>query len=203
MESNDQNAELLNALKTGADHRGMELVFKRFYSEMVDYAWNILGTKKGAEDVVMEVFFKLLKRTINFESVNNLRAYLMIAVRNTCFTTLDQEDKRRRDLKQASQEADVWRSLDYEAMDARVVQIIFSEIDNLPNRARTIFLLKTFNKCSYEDIAAQLNITAKTVKNQYFLAITKLRTSSLKKDMVFSIITFFLFNIHVIFSRHF
>ena len=194
MEIKDRDIEILNSLKGSDRHRATELVFKRFYSDMVDYAWNLVGNKKEAEDAVMEVFVRLLKSTFHFESVNNLRAYLMVSVRNTCFTILSKEDKRVQKQMEAAQEGtsspDVFETLDFDLMDARILKAIFSEIDNLPNKARIVFLLRTLDASSFEEIAAKMNTTVKTVRNQYHIAVAKLRTSPLKKDLVFT--SFFL-----------
>ncbi|RZS75080.1 RNA polymerase sigma factor [Pseudobacter ginsenosidimutans] len=184
MESKDQNAELLNALKTTDRRKGVELVFKQYYSEMVDYAWNITGARKLAEDVVMEVFLRLLQKEFNFENINNLKAYLMITVRNSCFATLESEEKRQKRQQEAESSISNLESLDLDRIDASVTHLIYSEIESLPARARTIFILKTFNRFSYDEIAERMGISSKTAKNQYFIALAKLRTSFLKRNIV-------------------
>jgi RNA polymerase sigma-70 factor (family 1) len=189
LESKDQNDELLKALKANDRRKGMALVFKRFYNEMVDYAWNITGSGKMAEDVVMEVFLRLLQKNFDFESVNNLKAYLMITVRNSCFAVLEAEEKRHKRQQEVKSTLETWETLDFELMDAIITQQVYSEIDKLPTKARTIFILKTFNRYSYEEIAERMEITAKTVKNQYFIALARLRTTFLKKNLL-CILTF-------------
>ncbi len=63
------------------------LLFEKLWSPLVHYAMNITGNEKEAEDIVSDVFVKLLNSE-NISQVRDAKAYLYIMVRNCCFDHL-------------------------------------------------------------------------------------------------------------------
>jgi len=67
---------------------------------------------------------------------------------------------------------DVTDNLEYE--DTR--KAIQKAIDSLPERCRIIFCMSRFDEKSHKEIAAELNISTKTIENQITRALKTLRS---------------------------
>ena len=206
LESDDQISELLVALSTGSKE-AFEKVFCHFHRGLVDYAFTIISgktnhdgiAKKDAEDIVMDVFYKLYdscqKKKVSFQSVPNLQAYLRVAVKNRCFDYWKVENKQSQLKAVLKTLPESREAFDFGLLDSKIFELIFTEINNLPPQARKIFLLRTFRDYDNNDIATLMDLSVKTVRNQFNNAVTRLRTSPLKgllNNDIISLLVFFL-----------
>lgn len=205
LDCNDQNGELLAALCAG-EEKAFEVVFNHFHNDLVFYAFTVIDgkgnnddiAKKDAEDIVMDVFLKLfetLKRgKVMFQTFENLRAYLRVATRNRCFDYWKSENtqtKMKVELKEISDQPE----FDLALLDAAVFNRIFDEIGNLPPQARKIFYARVFKDKDNNELAGLMDLSVKTIRNQFNNAVIKLRTSPLKSSLNKDIISilFFIF----------
>ncbi|MGN6421573.1 MAG: RNA polymerase sigma factor [Pseudobacter sp.] len=205
LDCNDQNSELLAALCTG-DKKAFEVVFNHFHNDLVFYAYTVIDGKgnnddvarKDAEDIVMDVFLKLFETLqrgkVMFQTFENLRAYLRVATRNRCFDYWKSENTQTKMKVQLKETVDQ-PEFDLALLDAAVFNKIFDEIGNLPPQARKIFYARVFKDKDNNELAGLMDLSVKTIRNQFNNAVIKLRTSPLKSSLNKDIISilFFIF----------
>lgn len=197
LDCNDQNSELLAALCKG-EKKAFEVVFNHFHNDLVFYAFTVIDGKgnnddvarKDAEDIVMDVFLKLFETLqrgkVMFQTFENLRAYLRVATKNRCFDYWKTEQTRvKPGLKEEAElpETTDQPEFDLALLDAAVFKKIFDEIGNLPPQARKIFYARVFQDKNNNELAGMMDLSVKTVRNQFNNAVTRLRTSSLKSSL--------------------
>src|SRR5882762_3416517 len=78
---------IIRGLKKRHSH-ALTYIFKRHYKPLCYFAWQLTGNKPEAEDIAGEVFIKLWRRHNDFNSLQNIKAFLYIATRNACFDYL-------------------------------------------------------------------------------------------------------------------
>lgn len=203
LDCNDQNSELLAALCTG-NKKAFEVVFNHFHNDLVFYAFTVIDGKgnnddvarKDAEDIVMDVFLKLFETLqrgkVKFQTFENLRAYLRVAARNRCFDYWKSENtqtKMKVELKETVDQPE----FDLALLDASVFNKIFDEIGNLPPQARKIFYARVFKDKDNNELAGLMDLSVKTIRNQFNNAVTRLRTSPLKSSLNKDIISILFF----------
>jgi RNA polymerase sigma factor (sigma-70 family) len=205
LDCNDQNSELLAALCKG-NKKAFEVVFNHFHNDLVFYAFTVIDGKgnnddvarKDAEDIVMDVFLKLFETLqrgkVMFQTFENLRAYLRVATKNRCFDYWKSENTQTK-MKVSLKETVDQPEFDIALLDAAVFKKIFAEIGNLPPQARKIFYARVFKDKDNNELAGMMDLSVKTVRNQFNNAVTRLRTSSLKSSLNKDIISilFFIF----------
>lgn len=149
------------------DKSAVDWLYDRFYRVLVLYAVNIIGNEE-AQDVVQDVFLRLVQLAPQFESHASLKAYLYNATHNKAISLIRQrnrneghvvniEDAKEGEFDKADEEdEDVYHK-------EEVYQHLFESIDRLPQRQREVFLLAMKGKRNAE-IAEQLGIAVNTVK---------------------------------------
>jgi len=168
--------ELLALLKTKNELAYKE-IYDRFWSILYRHARRMLTDEEEAEDVVQEVFLTLWNKANNIELRTSLANYLYTVVRNKIFDHFDHAKVKARYM--ASLEKFIEQGnyeTDYLVREKQLFSLIQQEIECLPEKMREIFKLSRNSNLSYQEIAAQLNVTENVVRNQISRALKVLRT---------------------------
>ena len=145
-----------------------EIYFRKLYLPLGMYALRIVEDDDVAEDMVQEAFVKMWKHLDGGREIGNFKAFIYKCVRNECLAYLSKEENIvGEDL--IPEVAD--EEIDTSFRDAR----IWRAIDDLPEKCREIFLMSKRDGYSNEEIAYELGISVKTVKNQMTKAFSRLR----------------------------
>lgn len=145
-----------------------EMMFKALYLPLGMYALRIVEDNDCAEDMVQEAFVKAWEALEGGAEIGNFRGYMYRAVHNECIGYL----RQRRETASLGEIAEVTEeAVDTSVRDAR----IWRAIDALPQRCREVFLLSKRDGLSQEEIAEEMGISVKTVKNQMTKAYERLR----------------------------
>ena len=176
------NAIILN-LKAG-HNRSLESIFKLYYNPLCLFAERLTKDRPSAEDIVEESFLKLWARHADFDSVQNVKAFLYITTRNSCLNFLKQEQRDSVSRKQLAYLAnDREEYVLNEMIRAEVLQKIQSEIEKLPDQCRRIFELCYLEGLKNLEIADLLRISIHTVKNQKARALQVLKLKLGNRDL--------------------
>lgn len=145
-----------------------EIFFRRLYLPLGMYALRIVDDADIAEDMVQEVFMNAWERLEGGLEISNFKAFMYRSVRNECLSYLSslKEKVGEEFIPEVCEEA-----IDTSFRDAR----IWKAIDELPEKCREIFLMSKRDGYSNEEIADELGISIKTVKNQMTKAFSRLR----------------------------
>lgn len=148
--------------------REFETAFRSLYLPLGMYALRIVGDTDSAEDIVQESFARAWQAISAGAHIADFKAYMYRAVRNECVDVL----RRSRPKAELADIPDVDEpDIDTSERDAR----IWRAIDSLPDRCREVFLMSKRDGMSGEEIAEELGISLKTVKNQMTKAFSRLR----------------------------
>jgi RNA polymerase sigma-70 factor (family 1) len=141
-------------------------LYRTYYPALCFYSMKIVGDTESAKDIVEEVFTKLILSKRQFDETDNVRAWLYTATRNLSldFLKKDQHAKERQLAFSLSQEAN-GLEYDYELVRAEVLNRVRLEIKDLPGHAGKIIEMSYFDGIKNEQIAAELGLSEKTVRN--------------------------------------
>lgn len=152
------------------DKRRFETEFRKLYLPLGMYALRYVGDTDSAEDTVQNAFLKAWQAIGNGSDIADFKAFMYRCVRNECISFLRRQERfvgieevpevEDTDIDTSEREARIWRA-----------------IEELPDRCRDVFLLSKRDGLSNEEIAAELDISVKTVKNQMTKAFSRLRTA--------------------------
>lgn len=154
-----------------------ENLFRMYYQQLINYAIYFVKELSVAENTVQDIFLKIWINKINLSSGLVLKTYLYKAVRNRSIDYLrhlNVRDKCREDVCCYSCE----KSPEEILLEQERVDILFKEIEKLPHKCKTIFVLRSYKNFSYAEIAKNQNISKKTVEYHFLKAKKILKNRS-------------------------
>ncbi|MFC1764160.1 RNA polymerase sigma factor [Planctomycetota bacterium] len=155
------------------DVRALRTIYDLYKHDLVTLAFALLCRKALAEDVVHDVFAKLLDNAQQIRIKGSLRGYLLTAVANTARNRnrepwvsrpTDREGRHRAE----SPERLVAQKERHERLRHALGQ--------LPYEQREVILLHCYANERFRSIAKQLRISINTVQGRYRYGLQKLRS---------------------------
>lgn len=147
----------------------VQFLYQQHGPGLLLYACSLLGRKHAAEDVLQQVFMRLLQQnTIPHEP----KPYLFRAVHNTAMNVMRGESKQV-DL------SDIESWFETPEQD-RVAQVALTvELVRLPEEQRQVLVLHLWGGLSFEETGSVLGVSANTAASRYRYALQKLRSAVL------------------------
>ena len=163
-----------------------EEVYVSYFSRMKHFAMEYVLSVEDAENIVQDVFVDLWERRDLLAFNMNLVAYLFTSIKNKCIDFLRHKLIAKQVTDRIQEEYQFTLKLKLASLEA-FNQSVFSEedveklateiINTLPEKCREIFVKSRIEGKKHAEIAAELNISTKTVENQMTIAYKKLRSS--------------------------
>lgn len=157
--------------------KGMDMLFRTYYTPLCSHAVRFVYSRQVAEDLVSEVFFQFY-RTEAYQHVHvSYIAYLFRAVRNEAFSYLKREFGKTTALeaRHDAQQPDGQVQPDMELHYNHLYRKVSETVAQLPAQCRRVFLMSRFENKKYHEIAEELNISPKTVEVHVSKALRFLR----------------------------
>jgi RNA polymerase sigma-70 factor (family 1) len=154
----------------------IESFFKENYSRLYYFAYKILDNKEAAEDVVHDVFVKLLSQNNIRRENTHFKSYVYTAIRNASFNHIRHDKVERRFAASVPDDFAYEEEKGLELIiRAEVVGQIHQAIEALPDGCKAVLKLAYFESLKNEEIATHLGISINTVKSQKARALQLLR----------------------------
>jgi RNA polymerase sigma-70 factor (ECF subfamily) len=153
-----------------------EAIYLDHFVPLHRYAATIVNDQVIAEEMVHQVFWKLLERKEDIQIQISLKAYLYRSVHYECLNHLKHEKVKQTYTSDAKRQiedtsSDLLDRVQYKELE-RQIKLAINE---LPEQCRTIFQLSRFEDLKYAEIASQLGLSVKTIETQMSRALKKLR----------------------------
>jgi len=159
----DLDYEVLRRVARG-DQAALAELIRRHQGRLYRVAYRLLRDPQEAEDVLQEVFLKVLEHAHRFEPHASVRAWLHRITANHCLNLL-----RRRHPQQSLDQDDApvpaaagatpLEALEERDLSRRLEQLL----DTLPENQRRALVLKRFAGLSYQEIGEEMGLTPQAV----------------------------------------
>lgn len=165
----------LVTLKAG-DVTAFEMVFRTYYQPLCNYAYTFVQDRDAAEEIVQSAFLNVWEKADTLVIHTAIKPYLYAMVRNACLNLIKHEriKQQHADLELAVADRSA-ESVTHAVMASELEDKIHQAMNKLPQQCRVVFKLSRFDELKYSEIAAQLDISIKTVENQMGKALRIMR----------------------------
>ncbi|UCS94997.1 RNA polymerase sigma-70 factor [Echinicola marina] len=172
------NKELLFRISANADKRAFGELFKRYHSKLISFALCYMPNFEEAEDVVSDVFVKLLKKRDSLSDIENFEGYIYFSVKNQCLNQV-KRNQRKNQLFSIIDFDDIKTGEYVQPLDEMLTKelrnIITGIVESLPHKRRLVFKMIKDEGLKISEVAKLLDIAEKTVKKHLELAVKDLR----------------------------
>lgn len=150
-----------------ADSSTIERLYRQHGAQLVVFASALIGERSRAQDVVHQVFLRLLERG-SLRGAADVKAYLFASVRNA---VLNEAKARARDMPLDPESA--W--FDPPDRDYAAERNLRRAIRALPDDQRELVVLHIWGELTFFQIAQVLAISPNTAASRYRYALARLR----------------------------
>lgn len=160
------------------DLQAIQIIFREHYTSMVHYADQLINDQQEAEEMVVNTFIKLIAMRRNFKTVADIKAFLLVTVRNACYdylSCIDMERPSKREMLSLSDLVQTNKDGVPIPFSTEMLLALYEGINKLTAQGGEVFKLYFYNKMTTKDVAAQLGIPVKTVRVYKAKAIKTLR----------------------------
>lgn len=182
----DEDKLLFSRVKQG-NKEAFDTLFRKYYIRLVRFAIGYVKSGPIAEEIIQDIFIKFWEYAKRIEIESSLLAYMYSSSRNACLNYIKKEDIRAKyEMEKHEQAKEKLQNTQTEVNVSAFQELLAIHVGNLPEKCRQIFELSKFEGLSYDEIAAFLDISSKTVENQMGIALRKLREAlSPYRDLIY------------------
>ncbi len=187
--------DLLKKIAEG-DRTAFSKLYLQYLGELYRYVYLFTRSKVQSEEIVQDVFLKIWEKRESLAHITSFKAYVYRSAKNLVLDEVRKDAvklKAHRYLRHESEQE--------EAMaDERIISRQYREIAEravalLPEKRRAIFLMRTHEELSLDEIAEKLSISKSVVKKQLYSAISFVRNYMYKSNITGITIIYLFFNL--------
>ncbi|HCC51646.1 MAG TPA: RNA polymerase sigma-70 factor [Porphyromonadaceae bacterium] len=163
---------LIAAIKED-DYVSYNRLFVRYYNRLCQYVYGWLENREDSEDIIQELFLNLWSRRKKIEVNENVSGYLFMMAKNMSLNHIRATKNYRTLLEKQSSAPDYYEEDLLESDEFRIA--LYDCIERLPERSREVFILHRVKGMKQKEISEKLSISVKTIKNQLWTSLQKLK----------------------------
>lgn len=156
------------------DEQAFKELFFEFYPSLCTFAMRYITNEEVARDIVQDAFYKIWKNRKKIDINISFRNFLITTVRNNCLDLLRKQEVEYRYIEKQfffetpHSPEEIYTLNELETM-------IGEALTKLPPKIREAFELSRFKGLTYNEIAAEMVISPKTVEAYIGKALKILR----------------------------
>ena len=152
-----------------------ERVYEHVYPIIIRIVYRITGRQDVAEELCQEAFIKYYQRMDSFPDVDQAKYWLIRVAKNLALNSAKRSGRERRAYERVYHEPQrTARSGEDEVIRQESEEEVQSALQLLPDKMRTVLVLKEYGQLNYREIGAILGITEGNVKVRVFRARERL-----------------------------
>jgi RNA polymerase sigma factor (sigma-70 family) len=162
----------------------MGLLYERYNRQLFSFLFNMTRQKQISEDMVQNVFFRMLKYRKNFTGSGEFKTWMYHVARNVIS---DHYRKSKRTPSHNSLQLQDYEEkiageqlADYQMEKQQELKNLELAMNNLSDENRELLVLCRFQELKYHEIAEILNTTEGAVKVRMHRALSQLKINYLK-----------------------
>lgn len=181
-------SELIRKI-AGGDRAAFAVLYGQHLSGLYNYVYLFTKSKARAEEIVQDVFVKIWEKRAGLVYINAFKPYLYRSAKNVLLDEVRRNAVKARAivaLKPDSEESHT--KTDDSIIYKEYQKIADQAISLLPEKRKAIFLMRTREELSLDEIAENLGISKSVVKKQLYAGISFVRQYLHKHEAHFILI---------------
>jgi len=181
-EGNKYTDEDLIARFQNGDEYAFDEIVNRYKDRLLNFVFRFIGQIDESEDIVQDTFLKVYKNKNSYENIARFSTWIYTIAGNLAKTEL-RKRKRRRIFSISKMGIDdkefelssTARTPEENTESIFNEKIIHNAIQKLPDKFRTVIILRDIQELSYDEISKIIGVPLGTIKSRVNRARLKLR----------------------------
>ncbi len=156
------------------DLEKLRMIYMRYKIKLYNYFYRLTYNQQASEDLVQDLFVKLIKYAHTYRGVGNFTTWLF-SIAHNAYIDNSKKQKKAYDVDdfrdRLFSDDDVHGTVETND-DIRILRTAFQK---LPDAERELLTLSKYKRVKYEDIADIMNCSVGTIKSRVHYAIKNLR----------------------------
>ena len=171
----DIEKNIFEKVKKG-DIKSFELLFRKYYTILCNYAYKIHKDMDTAEEIVQDLFFNIWEKRHSLTIESSVKSYLFKSTYNRSMLLMRHKSVKTRYEKYLKDNNGLTESdASEEIVVEELARVIDRTLEELPERSRKIFSLSRFEGLKYQEIAKRLSLSVKTIESNMGKALKLFR----------------------------
>jgi RNA polymerase sigma factor (sigma-70 family) len=154
------------------------MLFERHHGRLFNFFLHLTGNRHLSEDLVQEVFVRLLKYRHTFRENSTFTTWMFQIARNVRIDHLRKSPHDEVSIENSPHEhVSLMPTPGERTEESEKVQIMQIALSRLPEEKREVLLLRGAHGLKFEEIAEILKCSVNTIKSRAFRAIQDLRVA--------------------------
>jgi RNA polymerase sigma factor (sigma-70 family) len=184
MDKSQNIPEFVRGLIKG-DNYSFCTLFRLFGPKIYHTSRKMGLTHEDAEEIVQEVFLKIWKKRKHLKPELSFNAYLLSILKSLIYKKAKRNIKKLAFEEYLSKEVETVHNAGEDSLVVEEIKHFSQELLTLlPKGQRQIVELRYFHQLSAEEIAAQLQLSKRTVEHQIYLAKKALKEKFSKGNLI-------------------
>ncbi len=168
----DSDPRIRDALVRG-DSIALDWIWDTYASCLLAFATSLLRSRHDAEETLQNVFVKIARNRTRLAAARSLKAYLFTMTRNEAMTLARRRSRREIPIDPAAFGLLPATPADPPAPEE--AEAAARHLAALPEKQRTVVVLKIYEEMTFAQIAVSLKISLHTAASRYRYGLEKLR----------------------------
>jgi len=172
---------LMQKVKDG-DFDKMSLLYERHYRQLFGYLFKMTKQKEASEDMVQNVFFRMLKYRNSFKGGGEFRTWMYHVARNVLNDHYHNAKRipSNTDLHEFEGRMEEGMPADEKIEKEQAVETLMKAMEKLSEDNRELLILCRYQDLKYQEIAQILNTSEAAIKVRVHRAMNELKSAFLK-----------------------
>lgn len=182
-----QDLELVSRSQKG-DTTAFEALFNTYQSDVYRTAYGMMGNVEDAKDMTQEAFVRAYKNIRKFKKQASFRTWITRITTNLCLDELRKRKRRGTESIEENPVAEYQMASSATALDGLIDEeqraLLQKMLDVLPEKYRTLIVLRDVQGLSYAEISDILGCSLGRVKSRLHEARQELRGLFVRRKLV-------------------
>jgi RNA polymerase sigma-70 factor (ECF subfamily) len=166
------------------DKKAVDAFFDAYWGRIYGFAYQLSKDEAEAEDIAIKGFTVLFTSERVFSTLDQVRAFLYVTVRNASFNYLKSRERltQRQQRYVALVEED--KDLENAQLEGEVMEALYAAVNQLPEDWAVVLRLLYFEGLKYQEVADSLGLSMDAVKARRRAGVNRLREFMSDRQLV-------------------
>lgn len=173
-------SELQRQIALCDDMAAYRKLYDMLHKELYLFSYSIIKSREATEEIVSDVFIKLWRIRNELLSIDNLTVFLYTIAKNLSINHITRNYKHPKVSLDAIEVKNIstFDNAEDLMITSELKRRIAEAVEELPSKCKLIFQLSREHGLKHKEVAAVLNISELTVRNQLVIAAKKIAAAA-------------------------